>query len=166
MTTDKHIGCKPGQGITEYLLIAALVLVVSIGALALLGNKVSGIFGGMLASRPPVAPSNPSTGSNTAAVTLSSATSQAYAQQAASTTMVTLSSGAQVSLDALPTDLKASITTLGANGTTTVLASSLQSLATQLADKGEITQPAFRPGQPGTPDRNHREIGGRHCRSQ
>lgn len=42
-----RLSSQPGVGTTEYVLIGSLVVLLSIGGLSLIGNNVSGIFGGL-----------------------------------------------------------------------------------------------------------------------
>lgn len=59
---------RTGTSLSEYALIGGLVLVLSIGALSVLGKVTGGMFGGMLSGKPPVSQTSPATSMRTAAV--------------------------------------------------------------------------------------------------
>lgn len=138
---------RGGQGMAEYCLIAALVLVATIGALILLGKNTSGIFGNMLANRPSATASVTATTSAAAgsAAAATSSTSATMAGTSAPTGnqqpfTVTLSDGTQLQLSTYPSDLKQAVSTVGANGTTQMLLDTLKSVISQLQADGKIDQ--------------------------
>lgn len=126
-----------GQSMTEYGLIGASLGLVAVAALALLGNNLSGLFDAMLSKPKPVqtanapAPTSPAEALQTPAPVPAPATG--------GNTVITLENGQQLSLN-MPDSVAQSVQTIGANGTTDLLASNLTAMANQLLEKGEITQ--------------------------
>lgn len=116
-----------GQAFSEYGLIAALIVVASISALAMLGNTLNQKMGGILSAPPPVKiAANPAPSAGTGNALNSGVT-------------IKLASGTILYLDPYPTDVSKSVQTAGVNGATDILADSIASIAHQLVQKGDIT---------------------------
>lgn len=111
-----------GQGLTEYSLIACLVLVVCIYPFTSLGNKINSILGNMLPSPhvSQVKSFNLVTSQNTLSIPGS----------------VPLAKTAPLS----PADLKTAIQVTGVNGTTDLLADRIQLEAQQSLERHEISE--------------------------
>ncbi|WP_303674225.1 hypothetical protein [Vampirovibrio chlorellavorus] len=125
-----------GNALSEYGLIAAIVLGASCVALANLGDNVSTLFKNMLGSKPAQTTGGTSTPSSpTGGVT--------GAPLQPGEIQITLSNGTTIRLPDHPQDLSTSILTAGANGTTHSLANTLKSIAQQLLEKGAISQSEF-----------------------
>jgi Flp pilus assembly pilin Flp len=139
-----------GQSMMEYTIIGALVAIVAMGGLALLGNRLNGMFGAMIGKpTPPVvavhspSPSiNPTLppaevipGTGSTAPVLPSPPPPAVAGDV----LVKLSNGTTLNLN-VPTNITKSVQTVGANGTLVLLGSSIQSMAEQMLASGEIDE--------------------------
>jgi Flp pilus assembly pilin Flp len=124
-----------GNALTEYGLIAAIVLGASCVALSNLGDNVSDLFKSMLSTKAQesTAGSNPKPTTNEAGMP----------PLQAGEIQITLSDGTTIRLPDHPQDLTRSVMTAGANGTTHALANTLKAIATQLQEKGAITQAEF-----------------------
>jgi hypothetical protein len=123
-----------GQSLSEYLMIGAIVAVLGIGAYLLLGSALKDALAGVKGS-----------------MTGNLASAQKYATETASMTGPTSVLGpttmqigdTTVYVSNYPLSMEASIQTVGANGTTDLLAVSLKEMAEQLLAAGEITQKQF-----------------------
>jgi hypothetical protein len=132
-----------GQSLTEYGLVGALVLVACIGGIAILGNSLRDSFASMITAPPakpiavasspvssiPASPSAPVLPSSVSSATLVSP----------NTLQIKLADGSTLNMN-IPVDVAKSIQTIGANGTTQLLASSLEELAAQLKAEGKVDQ--------------------------
>jgi hypothetical protein len=137
---------KKGQGLSEYAMIGALVVVVALGGLTLLGGKLSNLFGGMIGKpKPPVlAVTSPSTSPQSAPDLPGTAETPAEPRQPmqtlpASPVTFKLPSGTLLNLG-MPTDVTESVQTIGANGTLIMVGTSIKSMAEQLLASGDINQ--------------------------
>jgi len=137
-----------GQGLSEYSLGIALVAVVSLGALTLLGGSLSDVFENLLPKdfKSPMAVATipkPLAPEVIAPVPQQPATQTQTQIQTpglpADGFSLKLSNGKTLAFPQYPKDMRKSIETLGANGTTSLLAGTLQALIKQLKDAGEIT---------------------------
>lgn len=138
----RFIPRQPGQSMTEYALIGALVALLAIPAMLFLGGHLSGILGGMvsggkdtvqLANTVPAiqatdedAPSKP-------------AASTGEAAQA----VIGTAKGTMLIIANYPEKLSESVQTVGANGTTELLASQMAEMARQLVSTGELTEDQY-----------------------
>jgi Flp pilus assembly pilin Flp len=123
-----------GQGVTEYGLIGTLIALVAVGGIALLGPRLSGLFAGMLGKKPAAVAvvHNPLPGPVGPSVPIAPDTSQGNVS-------LVLSPGQSMSLN-MPTNLSKSVQTLGANGTTELLASNMTAMTQQMLTNGQITE--------------------------
>jgi hypothetical protein len=127
---------NPGQSLSEYGLIGGLVALCACTALVLMGNRLSGLFGAMIQKPNPQAP--------VAIVAVPPAPLPAPepalpAAPGSGGVSVQLSDGSSMKLS-LPSDIAQSVQTVGANGTTDLLASSLETMAGQMLADGKIDQ--------------------------
>ncbi|MEB3285862.1 MAG: hypothetical protein VKJ04_00010 [Vampirovibrionales bacterium] len=139
-----------GSVSAEYVLIGALVAVVSIAGCFAMANGMDGItsflFGNMdehnkasvVAATTPVAMPNPATGSASTSPGTGGAAVDTTNNGGAGPVGITLNDGTMLNLTTV-TDIKSSIETAGANGTTSLLASSMEQLTKQLLEQGKIT---------------------------
>ena len=141
-----------GQAISEYGLIGALVAVLVIPALVILGGNLNSLFGGMFGSGKPAttvalssSPTSPTAQPTTTASSTTPPATSTTSQPGIPTAgvSVTMADGTTLALPSYPTNLSATVSTSGANGTTTILANNLQSMATQMLDAGKITQEQY-----------------------
>lgn len=121
-----------GQSLSEYGLVAASIGIVAMGVLLMLGNNMSLLWDGLTRGmeREPnaqVSAYGTREGTNQANIGMQNVT-------------LRFSGGQSITLIDYPADLKQSIATVGANGTTTQLSNNLASLALQLVQSGEIDQ--------------------------
>lgn len=130
-----------GQSLAEYGIILSLVAIAGIGGLALFGGSILDGLRGMgpeqTATASAVSQGADPPGLNSTAST--AVQSQPPSEATGQTGNITLSNGKVVSFNSI-TDMVTSVTTAGANGTTTQLAGSLESLAQALLSAGEITE--------------------------
>lgn len=150
--TPRHLRSHHGQSLTEYTIIGASVVICSLGGLFLLGNSVSKAFEGMLPgySKPPtsalpVANGAPAKPGEIAVATppgkpITSSTGGALTGKGLS---VTTADGTVIEIPDYPKDVSKSIVTMGANGTTDVLASTIELTAVRLFATGEISQSQY-----------------------
>lgn len=127
-----------GQSLTEYGLIGALVIGLSLLALQMLGKSLNLSVTNMVPDRVSLQPTQtaaPGSGpsQNPAALPGSPGV------QSPDGMTLKLPNGRSLDLD-IPADISKSIMTVGANGTTDMLASSLEALAQQLLASGEISE--------------------------
>ncbi len=120
-----------GQGLVEYSLIGLLVLIVCVGALKILSGGIDGLMQRLHAStevtqeqkiaiaNQQARPSTPSSGQGRQFVTLK---------------------GSTISLPPAIDDMGTTIKTLGSNGTTSILATSLEVLVAELVANNELTE--------------------------
>lgn len=154
---DSLISQKPritGQGLSEYTLIGSLITLSAIVGIGLTGNNLSTVFKGLKndlrdqvehtasirsqlasadikAGNSPSLPQDPNTPLPTSSTAVNSGLS------------LTMKNGATLDLPNYPSDIAKSVYTLGANGTTNILADSIKTIAdTQLAN-GAITQSQY-----------------------
>ncbi|HEY9687496.1 MAG TPA: hypothetical protein V6C52_11010 [Coleofasciculaceae cyanobacterium] len=127
--------CIQGQGLAEYTLAGALILLLAIPVLMLFGNNLNAVFAGMLSSSDQkVAVAAPVTTTSTAPTA-----SPTSSTQGNGLTSITTVNGTVISLPNNPTGISKTVATSGANGTTTLLASQIESIAQQLLAAGELT---------------------------
>ncbi|HEY9685795.1 MAG TPA: hypothetical protein V6C52_02340 [Coleofasciculaceae cyanobacterium] len=119
-----------GQGLTEYSLIAGVLVLVAVGGMLLLGQNLNDIFGNMLSS---------SAGTVNASGTQTIAAAPSPPVAGTQSLSITLSSGQQVQLSNYPADLTNSIQTNGANGTTELLLANMDSVIQQLQATANLT---------------------------
>lgn len=128
-----------GTSITEYALVGGGVLIVSIGGLMMLGGSVNNIFAELGSSLGhPVSPTG-STQSAEGASETQPLQGPTAAMPGNSTLQLTMPDGTTLQL-VTPENIPQSIQTVGANGTTDMLASTLEGLAVQLVADGKISQ--------------------------
>lgn len=140
-----------GQALTEYLIIGALVLIVAIGALTVLGKTTSQLFANMLGSRNAGATTQASAaGGAGPSVTAGGGTSSSSASSSPAATSAsggsvtfTSANGTAISLPNYPENVSKSIDTVGANGTTDLLANQLVDMAKQLKAEGTISDQQY-----------------------
>lgn len=125
--------CVSGQSIVEYGLIGGLVLGVSVYLLILLGQTMSTNFTGMIGSSGS-GKMDPGPGTS-----LGSPGSKQSPLTSPDTLEITTADGRKISLN-IPNNVSTSIVTAGANGTTTLLAQSIEALAAQLKADGKIDE--------------------------
>lgn len=135
----RAVTAQSGQGLSEYVLISACVLVLAIPAFIFLGNSVENVTANMLnhtnntssasSTNFPDSSNHISTSKNTLQMSLNQ-------EQGIK---LTLADSTSLHLPNYPSDIAKTITTLGANGTTKLLADSLSAVIQQLQDKGEIS---------------------------
>lgn len=123
-----------GQSSAEYSLIGALVLGLSLGALLLFGPQVSGMFAGMLGNSSVQAAAISQANSN------SDASGQLPVRSSPSRAGISFYLTGNLSEDfaAIQVDLPASIQTMGANGTTSLLAFRMESTILELLAQKKI----------------------------
>ena len=122
-----------GQSLVEYSLAIGAVCLLSLGGLIMLGGSLRDFIPKILhkenaPTEQSTAPSTPASPSSTAGT---------------SHLNITTSSGGTINVDDYPTDLKTTIVTLGANGTTDVLADTILKLAEQQLAAGTISQDQY-----------------------
>jgi Flp pilus assembly pilin Flp len=116
-----------GHGVTEYGLVAVLVVAAIIGALALFGKNINLAFSGMV---PHVEPKPPSL-----SVTHTSGASGSSGG---------LGAGGDTSLDsALSGSLSTTVMTSGVNGSSTILANAMETVANQALQTGNLTEDQY-----------------------
>jgi hypothetical protein len=128
-----------GQGVSEYGLIMALVAIGALGALTLLGNNLNFGFKTMVPEPSSHITSLPAGNQPDVSSHSSSTASQSNARWTRPL-HITLQNGSQITIDGYPDNLSKAIMTIGANGTTTQLLSTLERLIDELLAKGEITE--------------------------
>jgi Flp pilus assembly pilin Flp len=125
-----------GNTVSEYGIIAALIMAVCLGSLQLMGSNLDGVmnqFAGSLKlkSKPALAESitvNPQDSSSQQVSTAN----QVWTFQT--------TSGFKLNLQSYPQNIEKAIITAGANGTTEIILGNLNSLIRQLQESGEITK--------------------------
>lgn len=133
----QRFGC-PGQSVAEYLLAGSLIVVVAVGGLMALSGSLSDLLaslhqdlggsGGASSKFPP--------GQGPGTLSIQPADSSLNKANLTLTTK----KGTNIYIQDYLLDPKKTITTLGANGTTDLLASIIEKLAKDLLDAGEITK--------------------------
>lgn len=119
---------RSGQSLSEYGLAGTLIAVAAVGGMLMLSDTTRQTFLDMLS------------GSKTGIQATSTGTSHAQAQTPGTQTItVTLDSGKTLTLHNYPANLQNAVETAGANGTTVLLADSIQAMADQLLELEEIT---------------------------
>ncbi|MBY0404182.1 MAG: hypothetical protein K2X66_09805 [Cyanobacteria bacterium] len=129
--------CFRGNSLVEYGLPLSLVGILLIGACLTLNPSMKSFLQSSLSTQPLQNTGTASTPVQTLAVQklgTSPLTTEA---------IVTLSDGTQIRLSNFPKDLKQSIESVGANGTTDLLANALAELAQRLRDAGKIDDRQF-----------------------
>jgi hypothetical protein len=130
--------CQAGQSFTEYAILGALVLLLVMPVMFMMGQTLSGSLGNMLSAghgRISVTVAKPATGPvESSADTVSSDISpgNVFSHQLTA-----------IEQAALGKTLSDKVLTLGANGTTTLLASQLTALAEQLRSEGKIDEKQY-----------------------
>ncbi|MCE3233888.1 MAG: hypothetical protein K0Q50_68 [Vampirovibrio sp.] len=122
-----------GQSMTEYVVIGASVLVVSMGGLLLLGSTLNQQFSNMVASRPLHGPM-------VVAVGKAPSVPVAVSPAVLGSKKIKLSDNTEVVLNHVGENLKKTVETAGANGATERMLADLQSLTQQLVTSGKITE--------------------------
>jgi len=127
-----------GQILSEYGLAIGLVGVAAIGGLLYYQDQVAAIWSGYkFGNGTTVAAA--SIPSNTASTTAQGANGGASSNGVAPTASIRLSDGTIINLGNYPTNLGKTVETTGVNGTTDILASTIEQFAKSLADQGKIT---------------------------
>ncbi|MDF3055508.1 MAG: hypothetical protein K0Q74_1415 [Gammaproteobacteria bacterium] len=127
------MNAPPGQALSEYCLIGALIAVTSITALTMLGSNLSLSIDSMLSAPPKVSKeANPSLAPN------SSDTGFLNPGPSNGITII-LQSGRTLHLDNYPMNVAKSVQTAGVNGATRIMADNIISIAHQLVQSGEIS---------------------------
>ncbi len=137
-----------GQSLSEYLLLATLIAIVSIGGLSVLANTAANslpnllecIFDGACENKTNNNGNSPSPTGTAIEVSGGAGQGTHLPRPAPNTSHVsfTLSNGSQITLTNYPTDLSCMIETAGGNGTTETLLANLEELITALVEAGEI----------------------------
>jgi Flp pilus assembly pilin Flp len=123
---------SPGQSMTEYVVIGALVCVMAVGSMLLMGGTVTNIFEKMFSS----SSGNPGqSGIQTTALNSTSSSTVAGTQSLS----ITLSSGKQINLSNYPSDLSTAIQVSGGNGTTELLLANLDTVIRHLQATENLT---------------------------
>jgi hypothetical protein len=133
-----------GQSMSEYTLIGGVVALSAVVALSFMGTRLSGLFGSMIGKPQPMAPvtvANLPAPAPTLPPAVSTPAPPVVGTTAppASGVSIHLPNGSSLNLS-LPTSIPHSVQTVGANGTTEMLASSLQTMANQMLASGDINQ--------------------------
>ncbi len=135
-----------GHVLSENSVILASISVVCIAVLGTIGLNVSHLFTFLHTGAIPTAAASPvaavpvATPPPTVAADPVTGQSVPVAPAPTNPGYITLSDGTQVNLGPYNSNLKGAIEASGANGTTNMLASTLESVAISLVDKGELTQ--------------------------
>ena len=128
---------QQGQSLVEYGLLVAFIAVVSLGALTVLGtetdNAISTAGTGIMGQPSSGATANGAVGNGATPFSLDLSNASGLG-----TASVTLADGTVLPLDNYPTAMSASIETTGANGTTQLLAASMETLIEELAESGKL----------------------------
>lgn len=132
---NKH---KQGQSLNEYALGIVLVVIPATAALLLLGDNIGSLFNGMLQQSPPA--------NTSAAVIAPPQGSPGNMSEQNNGSLVTgiaqntgLQPGPKAYLNPYPANLKESVTTAGANGTTNQLLLSLEAVIHDLQASGQLS---------------------------
>jgi Flp pilus assembly pilin Flp len=135
---------QPGQTLTDYTLIMALLAVVSIGGLVAFGEQIKTFFSnqqsGLKAASVSLKAGLPTTalaGRGTAEAENSPATTASAVDLAGSKTLGFLGAASSGN------NLASMVETSGVNGTLTVMADTLEEKAKLLQDSGKIDQPGY-----------------------
>lgn len=148
MKQPRHLYCCHGQVTTEYALFGALIALLAIPAVILLGGNLNNLFGGMLAkdraSIAATAPNLAAVGNEPTAKTAGMPAAD-FSNEPSLPGQVrfTLGNGKTLSLSGYPRELSKSVATAGANGTTGILASTIEQAAKQLLDAGSIDKSQY-----------------------
>lgn len=124
----------PGQAISEYCLIGALIAVTSITALTMLGSNLSLSMDSMLSAPPKV-----SKEANPSLVPNASDAGNFRNPGPSNGITIILQSGRTLHLDNYPMNVAKSVQTAGVNGATRIMADNIISIAHQLVQSGEIS---------------------------
>lgn len=137
---------RRGAGLAEYVLIGTLCLLVSMGLIFAVGKNLTYALRGLRADM----------GKSASSAEVAQAVSYSQATAASANILQSqgsksgngkgnglgykLDNGMVIDMTGYPIDLKQSLQTSGANGTSKLLADTLQNVALQLAAKGQISQ--------------------------
>lgn len=133
----------PGQGMTEYSLIGLVIGLLAVASLVAFNGSLSGVFSQMLTPVAPKAEIQATTGQGAQSQPPQSGVGPAIQTAATEgvpnglSATLRLEDGTEVPLT-IPENLREGIQTLGANGTTDMLASTLEALAQQLLSEDKI----------------------------
>jgi Flp pilus assembly pilin Flp len=126
-----------GQSLTEYGLVGGLVVIAVVTAVMLLGSRGEE---SLSRSHEALFGQAESGGLHQTAALLSQSS---VLVPGATTLTLTLQDGTVITLDNYPANLGRAIETVGADGTTDMLAANLRTLARQLRDQGKITEAEY-----------------------
>jgi Flp pilus assembly pilin Flp len=127
-----------GNTLPEYALIGSLVIVGSVGGLILLGGNLQGEFSSFGQSLKRIQPSQSASGFN-----LSQIAAQTGLSPSGNSVMYTTRTGAVIALPDYPQPISTTVNTIGANGTTALMANQILKIAQQLLDAGDISEEQY-----------------------